>query len=116
MDGSSEDARSTAAAASSLEGQASVGTRIFEINVKQIDGSTTPVTVRSSFNGWALKQLLAEKLGVPADRQRLICRGRAIQDRKTNPFFRSPLRASTVFFQWLCAVYPMPKNYFECSL
>ncbi|CAE7685845.1 unnamed protein product, partial [Symbiodinium necroappetens] len=79
MDGSSEDARSTAAAASSLEGQASVGTRIFEINVKQIDGSTTPVTVRSSFNGWALKQLLAEKLGVPADRQRLICRGRAIQ-------------------------------------
>ena len=80
MDGSSEDARSTAAAASSLEGQAlretlgkvnellietsnpkihdrclavvnsrtnlqaSVGTRIFEINVKQIDGSTTPVT------------------------------------------------------------------------
>ncbi|CAE7566620.1 abn-ts [Symbiodinium natans] len=80
MDGSSADARDVAPAASSREAQAPGECRIFEINVKQIDGSSTPVTVRSGLSGWALKELLAEKLGVPAERQRLICRGRAIQD------------------------------------
>eukprot|EP00930_Biecheleria_cincta_P032976 TRINITY_DN22847_c0_g1_i1.p1 TRINITY_DN22847_c0_g1~~TRINITY_DN22847_c0_g1_i1.p1 ORF type:complete len:823 (+),score=164.97 TRINITY_DN22847_c0_g1_i1:30-2498(+) len=52
----------------------------YQIVVKCIDGSTTNFEVGSHLTGLELKELIATKLEVPADQQRLIFRGRAIQD------------------------------------
>eukprot|EP00931_Biecheleriopsis_adriatica_P072878 TRINITY_DN47267_c0_g1_i1.p1 TRINITY_DN47267_c0_g1~~TRINITY_DN47267_c0_g1_i1.p1 ORF type:complete len:689 (-),score=139.21 TRINITY_DN47267_c0_g1_i1:27-2093(-) len=51
-----------------------------EVNIKCIDGSTTKLEVNTDLTGAQLKELIAEKLTVPADQQRLIFRGRAIKD------------------------------------
>mmetsp|Transcript_33392 Transcript_33392/g.92217 ORF Transcript_33392/g.92217 Transcript_33392/m.92217 type:complete len:782 (-) Transcript_33392:224-2569(-) len=53
---------------------------VYEVNVMTIDGTATRLEVSRDWRGAALKQLITEKLRVPMDRQRLICRGRAIHD------------------------------------
>eukprot|EP00931_Biecheleriopsis_adriatica_P077933 TRINITY_DN51402_c0_g1_i1.p1 TRINITY_DN51402_c0_g1~~TRINITY_DN51402_c0_g1_i1.p1 ORF type:complete len:550 (+),score=95.55 TRINITY_DN51402_c0_g1_i1:36-1652(+) len=52
----------------------------YEVNVKCIDGSTTRLEAKSDLTGAQMKELIAKKLDVPADQQRLIFRGRAIND------------------------------------
>lgn len=56
---------------------------IFKINVKCIDGSIAELEVPSDLFGSDLKHLIAERLNVPAARQRLICRGRVVKDEDT---------------------------------
>uniref|UniRef100_A0A7S4T0H8 Ubiquitin-like domain-containing protein n=1 Tax=Alexandrium monilatum TaxID=311494 RepID=A0A7S4T0H8_9DINO len=53
---------------------------VYEVSVKCIDGSTTKLEVPSDLRGSDVKELIAERLGVPMDRQRLIFRGRVLKD------------------------------------
>lgn len=54
--------------------------QIYEVNVKGIDGTVTSLEVPSHLQGLDLKRLISERLRVPPEGQRLICRGHAIQD------------------------------------
>lgn len=51
-----------------------------EVNLKCIDGTVTRLHVPKCIRGSGLKELIAERLSVPPERQRLIVRGRVIQE------------------------------------
>eukprot|EP00928_Gymnodinium_smaydae_P022599 TRINITY_DN1892_c0_g2_i1.p1 TRINITY_DN1892_c0_g2~~TRINITY_DN1892_c0_g2_i1.p1 ORF type:complete len:785 (-),score=178.50 TRINITY_DN1892_c0_g2_i1:42-2396(-) len=61
-------------------GAASAAASTYAVNVRSIDGSTFQVSVPSDQTGADLKRLIAQHSGVAAERQRLIFRGRIIQD------------------------------------
>lgn len=85
--GDVDAARQSASGAGVSSGSGTVPTtsgdrtgRMFEVNVRCIDGTTTTLNVRSDMTGAQLKSLLLEKMGVPTNQQRLIFRGCVVKD------------------------------------
>jgi len=58
----------------------SATSRFFSVNIKTTDGNITTLQVPSSASGMDLKVAISERLKVPPDRQRLIVRGRVLND------------------------------------
>lgn len=53
---------------------------VYEVNIKCIDGTVTKMQIPSNLRGFSLKQRILNQLHVPIERQRLIFRGRVVQD------------------------------------
>jgi hypothetical protein len=59
-------------------GEGSAGT--IEIKIKTLDSQSYTIQVEKNVAVPALKEKLAALVGVPADNQRLICRGKVLKD------------------------------------
>eukprot|EP00927_Polykrikos_kofoidii_P028873 TRINITY_DN25073_c0_g1_i2.p1 TRINITY_DN25073_c0_g1~~TRINITY_DN25073_c0_g1_i2.p1 ORF type:complete len:583 (+),score=83.73 TRINITY_DN25073_c0_g1_i2:129-1877(+) len=63
-----------------VDGQRDPKQHLYTVSIRCFDGVTENLQVPGDLRGSALKALIFERLRVPAERQRLIFRGRVIQD------------------------------------